>query len=580
MSLQTSYQPTLPPLFNHPRPQCRREDITILNGLWDYCINQSSDHYTITGQILVPFSPETMRSNVNRQLMPGDYLHYQTYFTRRANKRCLLHFDAVDERCVVYLNKHLIGSHDGGYLAFCFDITDYLEEYNTLYVRVQDDTDTSYHARGKQKLIPKGMYYHCQSGIWQSVWLEWVSDDYITDFKLYPSFKHEQLGIQVTCPVSVTADLYESEGDNLYARLIKTVTLSEHTTAISLKDHVHPWSPEHPYLYGLILHHDHDEVKSYFALRDFSTIKTQSGLFFSLNGKPCFYHGVLDQGYYPESLMTPPTDEAMVNDILLVKAMGFNTIRRHVNVAPMRWYYHCDRLGVVVFQDVVNGGTSYHDSFVTYMPNLLTASGRLIKDSHYKLFGRENPASRDEYIKQLKEMIDQLFNVVSIALWVPFNEGWGQFNAKLITSLIKEWDQTRLVDSTSGWFDQRCGDVYSIHNYFHTLHVRPGKRVVALTEYGGYNYRVEGSSATKASYGYKTIKSREQLMWDITELIQRDIIANIPHGLSAAILTQLSDIESEVNGLITYDRKVIKYDIRQMKQIRWLIDTAMEKIKM
>lgn len=582
MILRTPYPISSPPLSEHPRPQACRDDITILNGLWQYAITKDACHPShFDGEILVPFSPETQLSGVKRHVMPDDYLHYKRTFNVTSDKRCLLHFDAVDCLCDVYVNDQHVGHHIGGYHAFTCDITPQLHQGdNTLYVRVQDVTDTSFYSRGKQKLTPGGMYYPGQSGIYQTVWLEWVDTIYITDFKLTPDVSHQSLTLTVTTskPSPVTLTVYASQADDLYHQpLISTIIA--HQGTIDLSSHLHLWSPADPYLYGLILQCGEDEVKSYFAMRQFGVTDIAKARFMTLNGQPLFCHGVLDQGYYPESLMTPPSDKAMCDDLTLIKDLGFNTIRRHVSIAPMRWYYHCDRLGLLVWQDMVNGGTSYNDAFVTYLPNILTFTGRIISDHHYRLFGREDPASREQYVQELKELIDQLYNVPSLMLWCPFNEGWGQFDAKGITAIIRQKDPHRLIDSTSGWFDQRCGDCYSIHNYFRQLRIRPHRRIVVLSEYGGYNLSIPHHTTSDESYGYKKQTSSEALTTHLAQLIHRDVIRNIPHDLSAAILTQLSDIEEEVNGLITYDRKVVKVDAPTLLALRQEIDAAVKKLR-
>ena len=278
-----------------------------------------------------------------------------------------------------------------------------------------------------------------------------------------------------------------------------------------------------------------------------------------LNNKPYYQNGVLDQGYYPDGLYTAPSDEAMVNDILQIKALGFNMLRKHSKIEPDRWYYHCDRLGMLVWQDMVNGGEKYKGWFVTVMPNLIPVVGRLIRDNHTGLFSRKNEAGREEYISEVKQTISQLYNHPSIVLWGLFNEGWGQFDASHISKLVKKLDPSRLVDEASGWFDQGGGDVKSIHNYFRKLKIKKDqKRCVALTEFGGYSYHIRNRSFSNEEYGYKKFHSKEELSKGIEHLWERDLINNIRYGLSASVFTQLSDVEDETNGIITYDREELK----------------------
>jgi beta-galactosidase/beta-glucuronidase len=329
------------------------------------------------------------------------------------------------------------------------------------------------------------------------------------------------------------------------------------------------WSPENPFLYDVIIDYGEDKLYSYFAMRKTAVGRDSKGILrFMLNNKPYFHHGLLDQGYWSDGLYTPPTDAAMEYDIQKMKDLGFNTLRKHIKVEPARWYYHCDKIGMLVWQDMVNGGTEYKSIFVTYFPSVITLAARKVKDNAYGLFGRADKEGRESFYREMKEMITCLYNHPSIVMWVPFNEGWGQFDARKATWFTRRLDSTRLINEASGWYDQGGGDVFSIHNYFRRLKVKPNKsRVVAVTEYGGYSYRIEGHSFYDKVYGYRKYYSKEKLTSAFCGLLKRDVMGNIENGLSAAIYTQVSDIEEEVNGIMTYDRRVVKLDEDKVK--RW-----------
>ena len=320
------------------------------------------------------------------------------------------------------------------------------------------------------------------------------------------------------------------------------------------------WSPDNPYLYDLEVRLGDDVVRSYFGMRKYSVAKDANGILrFFLNNKPFFFNGVLDQGYWPDGLMTAPSDEALIYDIVKLKEYGFNTIRKHIKVEPERFYYHCDRLGMIVWQDMPNGGGDYNMAFVTYLPNGLGNFARGIKDHHYKWFKREDEEGRKQYYRDLQGMLRLLYNYPCIAVWVPFNEGWGQFDARKVSEKVKKWDSTRLVNEACGWFDQKGGDMYSIHNYLRKLKVSPkSDRVVALTEYGGYAFPVEGHLACEKKFGYQKYATTEELTKNYKRLWDEEIFPNLARGLSSAIYTQTSDIEEEVNGVMTYDREVDK----------------------
>ena len=484
---------------------------------------------------------------------------------KRAGMRTLLHFGAVDQRAWVYVNGLLAGTHTGGYTAFTLDITKLLREgENTLAVAVRDDTDTVPLSRGKQKTKRGGIWYTPQSGIWQTVWAELVPERYIGSLLFTPELPEGRIRWQVFsaapqgAKVSVT---YQGEP------VAEGGTDADGCgSAVIAPEQLHLWTPETPGLYDVTVTLGDDTVKSYFAMRTIGTGRDAAGHpCLLLNGEPYFHHGVLDQGYWPDGLYTAPSDEALIYDIQLMKRLGFNMLRKHIKIEPMRWYYHCDRLGMLVWQDMPSGGGRY---------NLLTISAPLItgihlKDSHYRLFARTDPDGRDSFRQELEEMIRQLQNCPCIVLWVPFNEGWGQFDAKQITRLVRKLDPTRLIDHASGWHDQGVSDVRSLHVYFKPYRFRPDKkgRAVVLSEFGGYNLPVAGHTWNEKNFGYKGYQTPEALGEAVRKLYETQIIPARKAGLAADVYTQLSDVEDEVNGFVTYDRKEEKLPERLMQAI-------------
>lgn len=576
-------------LPEHPRPQMRRDEWESLNGWWHYAFTKKSGRPdTFDGRILVPFSPESARSGVGKRLEPGQYLWYFRSVKLESlpkGKRLLLHFGAVDERCIVWWNGRLLGSHRNGYLTFSFDVTQHVREgTNTIWVRVQDDTDASGACRGKQSLAPGGMFYTAHSGIWQTVWLEWVPENFIANLKITPLYDSGAVRIELSAVRPADAKIrirgktssylhfvkkedFTVNGDAQAVRADGIVNAAEEKRAEAVMEitlpELCPWSPEDPFLYGLETVLGEDLVESYFAMRKFS-VGTDSGRYprLMLNNRPYFFHGVLDQGYWPESLCTPPDDEAMVFDIVKMKELGFNMIRKHVKIEPMRWYYHCDRIGMIVWQDMVNGGGRLDLWRLCYLPTALPAVTAKIKDDRYRFFARSDARERKWWEEDCLAMIRQLYNCPCIAMWVPFNEGWGQFDSLRITDEIRKADATRLVDHASGWFDQGGGDVKSVHNYFRPLKAVRDKRPFVLSEYGGYSCAVLGHTSTEASYGYRTCRTEEEFS-DAFWKLQEKIRSLEKKGLCGAVYTQVSDIEEEINGLYTYDRKKCKVAGRQ-----------------
>lgn len=562
--MKTIWGETLDPnsvLPEYPRPQMERDSYLNLNGRWEYAITESNDMpQRFDGEILVPFSPESELSGVGRTLQPNQTLWYRRTvplpdgFNRG---RVLLHFGAVDQEATVFLNDTEVCSHVGGYTPFTADVTDCLRDKNILTVRVHDVTDTSWQSRGKQKLSPGGIWYTAQSGIWQTVWMESVPREYISGLRITPLFDESVVELTV---ISDGKHPCHAQTAN-----IEITFMSNEPVRLPVPGFI-PWSPENPHLYDLFVTMGEDSVKSYYGMRKFSVETDERGtkrLF--LNNRPYFHTGLLDQGYYCDGLYTAPTDEAMVFDIKAAKSMGFNMLRKHIKIEPLRYYYHCDRLGLLVWQDMVNGGGKYKPSVIT-APAFLNIHR---KDSRYRQFARETEQGRKQYLHELDETVTHLYNAVCIAMWVPFNEGWGQFDAADAVERLKRYDSTRTIDHASGWYDQGAGDVNSLHVYFRPYHFRPDRlgRAVVLSEFGGYQYRAEGHCFNNHTFGYRPMHSPEQFLSEFQNLYENQIIPAKEQGLSACVYTQLTDVESEVNGLITYDRKVVKLPCEEVKRL-------------
>lgn len=624
-------------LQEYPRPLLKRDSYINLNGYWDYAVTKKfrkPEKYD--GKILVPFSPECVLSGVERQLQPDEYLWYrlglhticqvQTGSTADpscgrdrgidwkkldAGMRLILHFGAVDQACIVYVNGKKAARHAGGYLPFSADITEYLQHgkaeavsggtgistesgllesrtgKNEIVVAVKDLSDTSYHAKGKQKLKKGGMFYTAQSGIWQTVWMEYVPEHYIKELITEPDLNQKMLRISVRSdadlPVKVqvrepyvhqsgkerAAFLKEGQ-EHIQASFDPQVNrgqgkmiaefsgMSNEFLEIPLQD-VRPWTCEEPWLYDFTVTMGEDVAESYFALRTFTVEPDEEGIpRICMNGKARFQNGVLDQGYWPDGLYTAPSDEAMIFDILEMKKLGFHMIRKHIKIEPQRWYYHCDRLGMIVWQDMVNGGTYYKHWFVTYAATLISWRKWKMADIYPHLLSRTHKEGRLEFVREMKETIRLLKGHPSIAVWVIFNEGWGQFQTEDMTRIARQCDPARLIDQASGWFDQKGGDMQSVHNYFFKLDFMAEKeRATVLSEFGGYSLRIPEHSACKKLYGYGTHKTMESLNHAYKKQMEK-VQEQIPKGLCASVYTQLSDVEEEMNGIFTYDREVRK----------------------
>ena len=566
MKLKTVYPIGEVPHGEHPLPQAAREHWLNLNGKWEFCKIDAAGNKSFEGEILVPFSPETLNSGVDEGfvLERGSSLCYSR--TVMLDKSMLqgttvLHFGAVDSSCEVFFNGTRVGAHRGGFTAFSFDVTDVCRKgENTLEVIVFDEATRNGGARGKQSDTRGGIWYTPQSGIWQTVWLESMPKKHIRNLKITPDAMKKT--------VKIAAD---SMGGKIEIRVLdngEEILQGKFTDEITLSYDFELWSPEHPKLYDFVLTNAAgDTVRSYFGVRSFGRVIDKNGkVRLSLNGKPYFFNGVLDQGYWSDGMLTYPCDAAVIDELTMLRDMGFNTVRKHIKIEPMRWYYHCDRLGLTVWQDFINGGGEYKFSHVAALPFL----GFKHKDSDYKYFARENAEARAEFDVMVDEILNQLYNTVSISVWVPFNEGWGQFDSAKYTAYVHEKDPTRIIDSVSGWHDQGVGktDLCSLHTYYTPLRVPRDPRPVVLSEFGGYSMKVEGHVFDpEKEFGYKKFKTEAELVAALRVLYLKKLKPLIAKGLCGAIYTQVSDVEEEINGFVTYDRVVQKVPTAAMREI-------------
>lgn len=547
-------------LGENPRPDMKRKGTIVLNGLWEYGVNNGKGE-EFTTEILVPFPPESDLSGIKRTLMPDETAYYRKNIPLEKEEgfRYIITFLAVDYYATLFINGREVLKHEGGYLPFSYDITDHLRE-NGFEVKlyVKDPTDTEAIERGKQTLKPHRIWYPAQSGIWQSVYMEKVPEDYIEKILVTPDYDDSSFTI---LPVS-------SRREGGKASIIiegREFEMNMDAMNIIRIDDPHPWTPEDPYIYHFTIKYGRDEVESYTALRKFSIVVDDKGMKrLALNNSPYFHHGILDQGYMKHSLMTYESDEAIIKDLKMLKSMGFNTIRKHIKIESPRWYYHATRLGFIVWQDMVNGGAAYNDFAVT-LP-LFTSSFLSDRKSH--LLSRRSEEEKMKYISFIKESIMYLYSVPAIGMWCIFNEGWGQFDSSEILKEIKQIDDTRTIDITSGWHDQGDGDFLSKHVYFRPYRFKKDKRgrCVILSEFGGIGMGEEKESKAR-KFTYKDVSSEEALLNEIRKMYERDVIPYIEKGLSASIYTQLSDVEQETNGLVTYDRKKIKVSIQGMREL-------------
>jgi beta-galactosidase/beta-glucuronidase len=558
---------TLP---DYPRPQLQRNEWQNLNGLWQYAILPVSDNNTFPatfqGKILVPFAVESALSGVGKMVGKDKVLWYERDITvpaKRKGKRILLHFGAVDWRSDIYVNGKNIGRHEGGYDPFTFDITDALKKGTNqlLSVRVWDPTDDGPQPHGKQVVKPEGIWYTSVSGIWQTVWLETVSDTYIASTKQTPDLDNKNISVNASVQNMQPGDelsISAWKGNEKVAEKSGVDT----SVTLSIPD-PEMWSPSHPFLYDLkltIMRRGKivDEVKSYFAMRKISIAPDANGIQkMMLNNKFLFEFGPLDQGWWPDGLYTAPTDAALKFDIEKTKEMGFNMIRKHIKVEPARWYYYCDMLGMLVWQDMPSGdlGNDWEGR-----PGVLGRATDRVRTSE----------SEGYYRKEWNAIIDALHNYPCIVVWTPFNEAWGQFKTVEITNWTEQKDPSRLVNSASGGNYYPIGDIEDLHNYPDPAMPRPdifgAKKALVLGEFGGLGLPVQGHTWQEKNWGYQSFKSNDSLFKRYQSLTVK-LEELIKAGLSAAVYTQTTDVEGEVNGFMTYDRKVMKMPVEKLKEV-------------
>jgi beta-galactosidase/beta-glucuronidase len=542
-------------LTEYPRPQLVRDSYLNLNGTWEHAFTAADAPApeAYDGPILVPFSPEAPLSGVGRQLQPDERLWYRRSFSLPdgfVRDRVLLHFGAVDQTCTVWVNDVEVGGNDGGYWSFSLDVTDALRAGdNSLVVAVRDLSDGHQHASGKQRLKRGAIWYTAQSGIWQTVWMESVPAVHVERLTLTPHLAAAELEVTVHGAAGVArVTVAGREVDAPVGRPVRVPV-----------DEVRPWSPEDPHLYDVDVTLGEDRVSSYAGMRSVEVGADADGHpRLLLNGRPYLHVGVLDQGYWPDGLMTPPSDDALVHDVATMKRLGFTMLRKHIKVESMRWYHHCDRLGMLVWQDAVNGGAPYRRKAV------FAAKRKFFDDTERRRpLGREDEDGRALFRRELDRTLTQLHDVVSIVVWVPFNEGWGQFDAAAVAAEVSARDPGRLVDHASGWHDQGAGDLWSLHVYREdvTVPARPPdeRRVLVLSEYGGVSLPVPGHLFDSGrTFGHGTLSGADEWLAAFTRLHDEQVGPAVADGLSATVYTQLSDVEDEVNGLLTYDREVLK----------------------
>ena len=526
----------------YPRPSLKRDSYLSLGGEWDFSVTEQGGKRH-EAKILVPFPPESMLSGYEKEIAPGALMEYRRVFTLPKDflrDRLVIHFGAVDCISELFINGISVHKNEGGYLPFSVDITDNIKDgENEIRLTVRDDLSPLY-PYGKQKRERGGMWYTPVSGIWQTVWLESLPERYIERLKITPTLS------------SVTVRVFGGEEEKILTLGKKEYRFQGDTLTLDIESPV-LWSPENPHIYTFTLKSGKDEVESYFALREIGTKEVGGVTRLTLNGEPYLFNGLLDQGYYPDGIFLPATLDGYRDDILTAKSLGFNMLRKHIKVEPEIFYYLCDTLGMVVFQDMVNN-SGYSFLLDTVLP---TIGIKRLPDK----FKHRNKTSRKIFTEQMTATIEHLYNFPSVLYYTVFNEGWGQFTADKMYSIAKEADPTRIIDATSGWFTRKKSDVDSRHVYFKAVKVgKISDRPTVISEFGGYSHRVEGHLFGSKNYGYRLFDSVEDFESAFLSLYENEILPGVKKSFSALVYTQLSDVEDETNGLITYDRRVVKLD--------------------
>lgn len=562
-------------LPEYPRPIMERTEWKNLNGLWDYAIIEKGKHTpsVFDGKILVPFAVESSLSGVSKTVGAEKELVYRRAFDVPSSwkgKRVLLHFGAVDWKTDVWVNDVKVGSHTGGFTPFSFDITEALQgKNNTLLVKVWDPTDKGYQPRGKQVSRPEGIWYTPVTGIWQTVWLEPVSESYIQDLRITPDIDNSLLSLKALVKDATSKDLVEVKVFDGQQLVAQGKSINGECVQVAMPENAKLWLPESPFLYTLKVSLKQngklvDEVSSYAAMRKYSSKRDANGIVrLELNNKPLFQFGPLDQGWWPDGLYTAPTDEALLYDIQKTKDFGFNMIRKHIKVEPARWYTYCDKLGIIVWQDMPSGDRNPEWQNRKYF------EGTEMKRS------AESEAC---YRKEWKEIMDALYSYPCIGTWIPFNEAWGQFKTPEIVEWTKQYDPTRLVNPASGGNHYTCGDMLDLHNYpAPELYLYDAQRATVLGEYGGIGWVVQGHIwEPDRNWGYIQFNSSKEVTDEYVKYAEK-LYDLIPRGFSAAVYTQTTDVEVEVNGLMTYDRKVIKLDEKRVREMNRKLCESLNK---
>ena len=548
----------------YPRPQMARNSFLSLCGEWNLSAVKE-DQTTLLGTITVPFPPESALSGIERTLGKGEHYVYEKIFKVEEhflNETILLHFGAVDQIATVFLNGAELGRHVGGYLPFSFDVTEHIRVgENEIRVEVYDDLDTDI-PYGKQSKKRGGMWYTPISGIWQTVWMESVPKDHISSIRITPSL--HDIALEVNGGIEEKLVTIQTPSGYLEHRFYGNKTV------IEIPD-INLWTPENPYLYHFTVASGTDYIKSYFALRTITIEEKNGKKYLALNGKPYFFHGLLDQGYFSDGIYLPASPKGYENDVKTMKELGFNMLRKHIKIEPEAFYYDCDRYGMIVFQDMVNNG-KYSFLADTALPTLGLKKGI----SHPPTDRR-----RELFETEAKGMMAHLYNHPCVCYYTIFNEGWGQYDADALYEQFKKIDPTRIFDATSGWFEEEKSDVKSEHIYFKKIDLARSEKPLVLSEFGGYSCKIEGHSFNlDKTYGYRFFDDKEKFMTALEDLYIDEVVPMIKKGLCATVLTQVSDVEDETNGLFTYDRQVLKVDTARMQLIAEdLFDTFAKRTK-